>query len=107
MRLGRRHEFVLVAGDDSVDEFADVGLAGDEGFLGQRGFAEVKSQLTLAVRFVLSVAPEAVVRKDRQYVAAETDRLRRGRGEQGRHEGEEQRGRLIHLGCILRRSRQF
>ena len=33
--------------------------------------------------------------------------IRRERGEEGRHEGEEQRGRLIHLGVILRRSWQF
>ena len=107
MRLRRRHELVLIRGDDALDEFADVGLAGDEGFLGQGGVAHVEPQLALAVRFILTVATEAVVRKDRQYVAAEAHRLRRGNGEGEREEREEQRGRLFHLGDILRRTRQF
>ena len=107
VRLGRRHELVFVGGDDALDEFADVGFARDERFLGQRRLPDVEAQLALSVRFVLAVASEAVVRKDWQHVAAEADRLRRERGEQGSHDGEQQRGRLIHLGVILRRSWQF
>ena len=105
--LGRRHELILVGGDDAFDQGADVRLAGHEGFLGDGRLADVQPQLGLAVRFVLAVAAEAVVGEDGQDVAAEADRLRRGSGEGERQEGEEQRGRLFHLGVILRRSRQF
>ena len=61
VRLGRRHEFVLVGGHDALDERADVGLARHERFLGQGSLADVESELGLAVRFVLAVAAETVV----------------------------------------------
>ena len=61
VRLGRRHEFVLVGGHDALDESADVGLARHERFLGQGGLADVEPELGLAVRLILAVAAETVV----------------------------------------------
>ena len=107
VRLGRRHELILVRGDDAFDERADLGLARDERFLGQGGFAEVEAQLALAVRLILAVAAEAVVGEDGEDVPAEAHGLRRDGGQGEREEGAEQRGGLIHLGSILRRTRQF
>jgi hypothetical protein len=50
---------------------------------------------------------EAVVREDGEHVPAETHGLRRKGREGEREEHAEQRGRLNHLGVILRQSRQF
>ena len=107
VRVRRRHELVLVRGDDAFDERADLGLAGDERFLGQGGLAHVEPELGLAVRFVLAVAAEAVVREDGEDVPAEAHGLRRAGGQGEREQGAEQRGGRFHLGVILRRSRQF
>ena len=107
VRVRRRHQLVLVGGDDAFDERADLGLAGDERFLGQGGLAEVEAQLALAVRLILAVAAEAVVREDGQDVPAEAHGLRRDGGQGEREEGAEQRGGLVHLGSILRLTRQF
>jgi len=107
VRVRRRHDLVLVRGDDAFDERADLRLARDEGFLRQGGFPHVQAELGLAVRLVLPVAAEAVVREDGQDVPAEAHGLRRAEGQGEGEEGAEQRGGLVHLGVILRRSRRF
>ena len=107
VRLGRRHELVLVVGHDALDQGADVGLARHERLLGQGRLPDVEPELGLAMRLVLAVAAETVIGEDGQDVPAEAHRLRREGGEDERQESAEQRGRLFHLGVILRRCRRF
>ncbi len=107
VRVRRRHELVLVRGDDAFDERADLGLARDERFLGQGVLTGVEPELGFPVRLILTVTTEAVVGEDGEDVPAEAHGLRRAGGQGEREEGAEQRGGLIHLGSILRRTRQF
>jgi hypothetical protein len=87
VRLRRRHHFVLVGRNDPPDELAGLGAAGNHGLdgVGGRPFPRIQPEVGLAVAFVGTMAAEAVVRQNRQHVAAEADRFRRrslGSGEQ-------------------------
>ena len=110
MRLFGRHGFVGIK--NPRDDFTRGHVARHNrhrvalGFL-ERLLAEVEAQLALAVRLILAVAAEAIVGEDGQDVPAEAHGLRRAGGQGKREEGAEQRGGLIHLGRILRRSRQI
>jgi len=82
LRLGRRHQLVVVRARDAADEFARIGFAGDEGALAglrgrERGLAEVEAETGLARVFVRPVAGEALAGKDGADFALE---VRRGRG---------------------------
>ena len=87
--IGRRHDVVLVVGDDAFVDFALLGLAGNDGRvaigLGKRTFAGIEPETsfaavaTLAVFFVGTVATDAVFRKHAPDIAVKVDRLRNGR----------------------------
>ena len=94
--VGRRHDFVRVRGDEAFDEFAFVGVAGDEGVFGEGGVADVEAEVGFAFIGVLAVAVEAVFAEDGADVAVEGDLCgwggdREG-GEEGAQEGAEHDG---------------
>ena len=79
MRIRRRHHLIWIGEEESLHEFAGVGLARYEGFLFQRFLADIQAELGLAMARIVAVAIEAVVGKDRTDVAIEFDRVGGGR----------------------------
>src|ERR1051325_1834862 len=108
----RRHDVVLVRGEDALDDLRLVGLAGHDGDLAgfgrlERLGAEVDAEAALARLGVEAVAVKARVRHDRPDVAVEIHLCRSARGVVGNHEtknrneaGEDAHGRLKSRGYL-------
>ena len=75
--IQRRHHVIRVRGEDAHDQFALLGLAGNDRAFAQRDFAVIEAQLGFALVRVRAVAMKAVLRKDRANVAIEVDALGR------------------------------
>ena len=79
MLLGRRHHVVGIRRFDTLDEFALLGLAGQDHEVSLAValgvLLVVEPQLTLAAFLVRPVAGDAVLGQDRADLAAEIDRL--------------------------------
>ena len=91
LRFGRRHDVVRVVGKDAVDDFALVGLTGDDGEFARLAFTvgrfrEVEAEFTFTRMVVHAVASEAMLGEDRADFLVEVD-------------GEEARGGDQKQGC--------
>ena len=86
MRVGRRHDLLRILGEESLHQFARLGVARREGFLLQRHFADIKAELRLALVAVGAVAVEAVLGKNRAHVLVVVEL-----GAEGR-QGDDERG---------------
>ena len=79
MLLGRRHDVIGVGRLDALDQFALLGLAGQDDevalTVALRIFLVVEAQLPLAGFLVGAVAGDTVLGQDRPDLAAEVDRL--------------------------------
>jgi hypothetical protein len=77
MGVGRRHDFVLVIGDEALPEFARVGIGGGDDLQTVAvafGFIFfVESEDGLAMARIGTVAMETTVREDGEDFAAEAD----------------------------------
>lgn len=100
-----------------LDEFALLGLAGDDGFAFERDFAIVEAELGFAVVFVMSVTDKTVFGKNGANIAIELDFVRCAcRGGNAQHKQGERRHLAIsgqHIqgkiqtritGCIFART---
>src|SRR5688500_16888458 len=80
LRLAWRHHFVGIRRTNAQNEFTLFGLAGHDDCepvaFPENAFTRIEPQPRLARAFVRSVTLEAVLRKDRQDIAAEIDRVR-------------------------------
>ena len=85
-----RHDFVRVRGDETFDEFAFVGVAGDEGVFGDGGVAGVEAEVGFTFIAVLAVAVEAVFAEDGADVAIEGDLCGWGGEREGSEEGAQE-----------------
>lgn len=102
VRLWRRHHLLRIVAEDAGDEFAVVGLTGDNGdesgFTGgEGGVAQVEAEAALARLGIGAVAAVTVFREDRLDVAGEiywrlggTDRSDEQAREGGEKGGETQ-----------------
>ena len=93
VRIRRRHHLVGVGRRQTFDELARSGVAGHEGFLLQRGVADVEAQLGLALVAVRAVAVETVLGQNRTdvlvviHLGAEGGQGGEERGEEGADPG--------------------
>ena len=78
VRVGWRHQFVRIVRQDPFHQFALLRLLGHDGPSRYRFVAQIETQVRLAVLGVRAVTKEAVVGKDRPYVAIEFDGRRHG-----------------------------
>ena len=69
VRLGWRHDFVLVLGEESLHELTAGGVSRDEGLLFHGFLADIQSQFSLALIGIGTVAIKAVLGQDRTNVA--------------------------------------
>lgn len=68
-----RHELIWIRGDQTLKHFTLLNSARNERFFLNRNLAHIETQLRLPVACVGAVTIEAVVGKNRTYVAVELD----------------------------------
>lgn len=87
--IGGGHLLVLFGREDAGDEFAFVGLAGDDDVVDPLALAGVEPELGFAFRGVLAVAVKTIFREDGADVLGVVDRCWSRRGGRG-HEGDDE-----------------
>ncbi len=65
VRLGRRHDLVLILGEEALDQLAAGGIPRDESLLFQGFLTDIQTEFALALVRVGSVAIETVLGQDR------------------------------------------
>src|SRR5215471_18764951 len=83
MRSRRGHQIICVAGENTADQLALVGLPGDKGIFRERLFPDIKTKFGFAFLLVWPVTKETVVRKNGPDVAIIGNFIRRGCGHRG------------------------
>ena len=77
VRLGRRHDFRFIIGENPCDQIAFLWLARNEGPRLDGCITDIQAQVLLTVLFIRAVAVVAIFRKDGPDIAVEADLFRR------------------------------